>query len=290
VNAPGFRVALVESAAILVVAVHRLSAHTLPVDAPVLARAWIEVAAGAVHRQVQTAQFRLAGIRGALVTVSAVDGQAAGALSVHAVLAHDTGIQIVAGKALIDRQILADTAVGQTLGLQAGSILALNGRTLDNGLWGWLATVGNLGLVAEESPVAEIAVFIFLAVIIIEAIATHRQPQALAAETGIVYRAGVTIVAGILIGRKLAPVRLLAVGIGARIVVLTQDRLSQTLTVDTDVVGRAVELVVARDGIERLMETPGRVARVRRTTVVVLTRVFVGLSVAVIIREVADLR
>jgi len=211
-------------ARVLVVANEECAAGTDPGGALVLCRAHITVVASRLVVQMKATGSRIAGIVSTQIAVVAVGPRPGGADSRLALVANSARVPVVANEALVVRNKEALAGCRLALGLQTESVQPFRLRALHDRIRSHGTLVRKLLCITEQSAVAQVAVFQSLTICVHEAVARHRNSNAVAVDALVRHCTGVAIIAG-----KRVRVEIAAAGggadvVGARVVVVALQR------------------------------------------------------------------
>jgi len=171
------RVAGIPGTGITVLTVHRLSPQAHPVHTLVSGSAGIAITAGSCERLVEAALLGIAKVLGALQAVVAV-GRVSGRTGSFLTLVVDgAGIAIRAAPPFVGGSGAALTSGGLTERGQAWCVEPLECGADHHAVRNHRAQMGQLVGVAEESPIAQVAVLQGGAVPVLLALAIHGEPH-----------------------------------------------------------------------------------------------------------------
>jgi len=221
VNAAGGLVAGVPGTRVAVIAVHCGTRLAATRAAKVRVGARVVVTALPLRIGVEAAHVRVATVIRAFVSILAVERLSARAGPGLARLARSACVGIVAGEAVVCRQILAFAGQSLAFALEAGPVLTRSGRTFNDSIRVNRTLEGDPTLVTVESAVAEIAIFICFAVFVGLAVAGNERSLADPFNAHVSNGARVAVVAEVEVELKDASGQSVARIIGAGVPVIT---------------------------------------------------------------------
>ena len=291
-------VATIVRADVGVVALQGGAAQALPIDANVPGGTCIVVIARGRVVQVQAPNCRITTIIGARVVVRADGSYPTNADSIFAKVTDGAAIAIGTGQPLIGGFEAAGSGLSIAGRGQAWCVgPGCRRRAFDVAGWGHLALVGQLGLIAEESPVADVAVLQGHTIALFLTVARNGEAGTEAAIAFISHGARVAVVAIDHVVFKVAPPEAVAGIISAGVAIVATDGRTDTdsgLAMVTDGADIAIDALALRQGL--LGASIGTVTGIDGTRITVVAEAhgrvqdrFIDVAITIVVEAVARL-
>jgi len=271
VDAPVVGSAPICSAWIVVVAIDRIGSQAFAAITVVSGGAGIAIVAFPVRWRMDASTFGIARVGGAGIPIVTGDGRLARRTFPHlANITHRTDIVIGTGIAFVGGNNLALAIVGITNRLLT-DVTRLRNRANDHGFLVYNTLIWKCALVTEESSVADVTVIESVAIFVYLAGTIDGITNAIPLLAGISHRAWVFVVTCCTVEFGLASTKTIAGIVGARVIVVADDRLSNADSAITMIANRAGITVNALPFTQLNVGTPGiAVAGIARAVVVVI--------------------
>jgi len=232
-DTPGCRVAFIRGAGVGIVAIQAAAREARPLEAMIARGACVQVIAVDLIVYVDAPVLLVAKFVGAGVVVFARYRDTCLTAAFYTLVSHGAGISVVAGKTLVVRHEFALARPGFARGFQAYGIHTLRFRTNQYRFRVYFALVRPVVGIADECPVAQVAVLEGLALLVVLAVARNGYANALAQAALVGHGARVGIVATVAVILEQAPAQPVARIIRARVAVIAHYRGANALPVVT---------------------------------------------------------